>query len=657
MPPARTGPLWLDLSCLTRPAHRPIASDVRQRRQESGRGRPRQRPASDGPSETAAAAAPSLDRTKIAISVGLALAVLVAYGAGLSFGFADIDDGAYVFRNPHVAGGLSLANLGWALTHFHVSNWHPLTWVSLQLDATLFGLNPQGFHFTNLALHVVASVLLFLALDRMSADRACAAAVAFLFAVHPTRVESVVWITERKDVLSGVFWSASLLAYAAYVRKPDAGRYALVALLFVFGLMSKPMVLTLPFVLLLDAWPLGRLSLAGPVDWRSVGNRALEKVPLLAASILLSVVTFLAQSEGRAVRTMDALALPERLETALAAYARYVAMLLWPRGLIPFYPHAEIHRATLVAAVVAVGTLTVAALRGRRAHPYAFVGWFWYLGTLLPVIGLVQVGDQAMADRYTYIPSIGIFVALVWGLRDAARHFRLESRKLAIAGAALAIVLLALTRQQTGYWESPISLWKHALDASPGNHYAVVHLMAGYLEKGQIDAAIEVGEKGLTALRGSTQRMTERSDAAITVNLGLAYLARQRYADAKSALESGLKTLPDSMTAHFAYVNALLGLGQTAEATATMERVFTEYPAEPMEPWVKLSQQMARNGASSQALQVLDLVAGSFARKQRYREAAEAVAEARRLAETADPSRTAAYDALLKRYAGPASSD
>ncbi len=401
-------------------------------------------------------------RIEIALGVALVALTLGALGHACWNGFVNFDDDGYVVHNRHVQAGLTAPGLLWAVTTTHAANWHPLTWLSLQLDASLYGPSSAwGFHLTNLLSHAAAVVLLFLALRLMTGAAWRSAVVAALFAVHPMHVESVAWVSERKDVLSGLFAMLTLLAYAWYVRRPGWGRYLLVLAAFGLGLTAKPMLVTLPCVLLLlDYWPLdrltparsaseGRTSLAGASGWGQGGAVLLEKLPLFAMTAAACLVTVYAQQRGGAVNSLEQLPLGERLMNALVAYADYLGKLVWPARLAPFYPHPrgrllleQAGRAGLL--LVAITALVVWARRRR----YLAVGWLWFLGTLVPVIGLVQVGSQGMADRYTYIPSVGPFLAVVWGVADLAAHGRATVRP----AAALAALLL-------GIWV-PLGLWR-----------------------------------------------------------------------------------------------------------------------------------------------------------------------------------------------------
>ena len=353
-----------------------------------------------------------------AVAAVLVLVTAVVFGRALGLPFVSIDDPEYVTANPALRDGLHVATVRWALTTGHAANWHPLTWLSHALDVELFGLAPAGPHAVNVALHCASALLLLLLLRRLTGSLWRSALAAGLFALHPLRVESVAWVSERKDVLSTALWLGTMLAWAGHVRAPSRRRLALAIGLYALGLMAKPMLVTLPFaLLLLDAWPLRRLPARQPARDRDL---VLEKWPLFALSAAASVVTFLVQRGVGAVRPLSAIPLAERLANGALAVWAYLGKWLWPVGLAVFYPLPErpVGLVPVAAALAGIALVSAAAWRWRARAPHLLVGWLWYLGTLVPVIGLVQVGHQAMADRYTYVPSIGLALAVVWSLPD-----------------------------------------------------------------------------------------------------------------------------------------------------------------------------------------------------------------------------------------------
>jgi protein O-mannosyl-transferase len=398
----------------------------------------------------------------------------------VGYGFVNFDDDEYVYQNNMVLGGLSSDAIWWALTTRHATNWHPLTWLSLQLDATLFGKDAIGFHRTNVLIHAVTAGLTYLVFRRMTGAVGRSLSLALLFALHPLRVESVTWVAERKDVLSTLFWVLTLLAYHRYVTAPSRGRMAVVAVVFALGLMAKPMLVTLPFVLmLLDFWPFGRWQRLA-----DVGKLVREKVVLFVLVIGSCVVTVYVQGSGGAVQTFDQVPTVDRLAGAPVAYVVYLGMTAWPSELSVYYPLPREARPLWqpVAAVAVVASITVFCFFLRRRATYALVGWLWYLGTLVPVIGILQVGGQAYADRYTYVPHLGLWLAVVWAVAGASAHFRLPE----VGQAALAVLAVAacgaLTVRQERFWSSPSDLWERSLAVTPddnpiANYNYAIHLL------------------------------------------------------------------------------------------------------------------------------------------------------------------------------------
>ncbi len=422
---------------------------------------------------------------------GILLLTAVVYLPVLRYGYVNFDDGLYAGDNAHVRRGMDAEGVGWALETFESSNWHPLTWVSLMLDTTIFGDRPFGHHLVNLIFHLANTLLLACLLARMTGRVAPSLVVAGLFALHPLHVESVAWVSERKDVLSTFLWLTVMAAYLFHLRRPTVARYAAIVVLFGLGLMAKPMLVTLPAVLLLlDAWPLGRFD-GGGATGRAIRRVLVEKVPLLALSLASSVVTFVAQQRGGSVSDFRDLPFARRLSNALVTYVAYLDRTVAPRGLAILYPHpGEGWPAwRIAAAVVLLVGVTAAVARLARSRPWFAVGWFWYVGTLVPVIGLVQVGMQSMADRYTYVPLIGIFLAAVWGLDDAFDGPR-RRRVLAGAWVAACIVLALASRRQVGYWKDGVSLFTRALAVAEGNALAHNNLAVALLARGD-DAGAE----------------------------------------------------------------------------------------------------------------------------------------------------------------------
>jgi tetratricopeptide (TPR) repeat protein len=506
-----------------------------QKRRRPG---PAPTPAVAGPPGSPAAARPPADWLVPLILVG---AVLLAYASVLSAEFVNYDDQAYVTENRRVSGGLRAGNVAWALTAFEAGNWHPLTWISHMADCEAYALRPRGHHATNLALHALASVLAFLVTRRLTGKTGPSAVVAGLFALHPLNVESVAWVSERKNVLSTVFWLLTMGAYASYARRPGPGRYLAVALFLALGLLAKPMVVTLPCVLLLlDVWPLRRVVLGAPDTPARLRALVLEKLPLLGLSVLSSLLTVGAQRAGGAVTSLDAIPLSERIPNAVVAYVAYLWKMLWPARLAVFYPHPGAGLAWSRVALCALLLLLVSALVWRQAsrRPYLLVGWLWYLGTLVPVIGIVQVGSQAMADRYAYVPLLGIFLMLAFLADEAAGGAR---RALGAAALLLLAVLGVLTARQARFWHDSRSLFEHALRVTEKNYVAETNLGLVYAKELRWEEAIASFRRAL-AIRPS--------HAEARANLGVALAKTGKVEDAIPQLERALKIDPASSLTH-----------------------------------------------------------------------------------------------------------
>lgn len=414
---------------------------------------------------------------------------MAAYAPAVGHRFVNIDDPQYVFENPRVTGGLTAPSVGWAFTSSHAGNWHPLTWISHMADVELSGLDPGAHHAMNVALHAANTLLLFLVLVRLTGTAGPSAFAAALFALHPLHVESVAWIAERKDVLSTFFWLLAMLAYARYTAARSARAYALVTAAFACALMSKPTAVTLPLVLLLlDVWPLAR---------RDVRTAILEKLPWLTMSVAVGIVTILVQRAADAMSPLDLLPLSTRVANAGIAYVSYIRMMIWPSDLAPLYPYELAPGAALVSAAwLALAVVTGAAIRFRHAAPAAAVGWAWYVITLLPMIGIIQVGVQPRADRYTYVPMIGVFIAIAWLARALAVRLRVPGRALQAAALAVLAALGVLTWKQTGVWRDSITLWTHAVEAH-GNVAARANLGQALSVEGRWHEALPVLEEAI----------------------------------------------------------------------------------------------------------------------------------------------------------------
>ena len=488
------------------------------------------------------------------ISLLLVAAVFLVFGQTLQHGFVNYDDDQYFYANPHVLAGLTGQGVAWAFQSGYANNWHPLTWMSLMLDVKCFGPGAFGPHLTNVILHAANAVLLFLLLRRMTGARWRSAAVAAVFAIHPLHVESVAWVSERKDVLSGLFFMLTLLMYVRYVEKSEVQSpkskvfYALSLLAFAGGLMSKPMLVTLPFVLLLlDWWPLDRVAgfrLQGedtPAPGHQTSNLKfliLEKWPFFLLSAGSCMVTVLSQREA----LQSAVPLAVRLANASVACMTYLGQMIWPMNLAAFYPFpGKIPVWESAGAAAVLIAITGLVLFSARRFPYLLIGWLLYLGMLVPVIGLVQVGDQSHADRYTYLPLIGIALLLAWGVRELTASWRHQRQLLAAAAGGMMVILMFCSWKQTAVWRDGGSLWLHALASTSGNYTA--HNNLGYLlaNQGRTAEAVEHYQKAL-------EIFPEYAEA--DNNLGRIFLDAGRLDEAKEYFQRSVRLKPGAAEAH-----------------------------------------------------------------------------------------------------------
>jgi Tfp pilus assembly protein PilF len=425
----------------------------------------------------------------------LALFTLLALWPVTEGGYISLDDHDYITGNYQVKSGLTVESVRWAFSSFgYASNWHPLTWLSHMLDVEIFGLNPRGHHLSNLVLHVLNVILLFLVLSSMTGAFKSSAFAAALFAIHPLHVESVAWISERKDVLSTFFWILTMSAYLGYVRKPGAGRYLSVVACLTLGLLSKPMVVTLPFVLLLlDYWPLGRLAPPGDARTKAEFVRHLqiiaEKLPLFVLAGASSVITFMAQSKGGAVSIMDSSHSGLRWSAAAVSYVRYLVKAVWPSKLAIFYPSFKVDTWQVAVSAIILSAVTVLVIRKIVKYPFLAVGWFWYLGTLVPVIGIVRVGAQSIADRYTYIPLIGLFILVTWAFRELGMN-RSIPRAAWILPLTILMALGSMSRVQAGYWRDNYTLFTHAVQVTSNNWLAHGNLGLELYNRGEMHESL-----------------------------------------------------------------------------------------------------------------------------------------------------------------------
>jgi Flp pilus assembly protein TadD len=550
--------------------------------------------------------------TVLAVCIFLAVITWLVFGQTLGHDFINYDDNDYVYENPEVARGLTLKGIVWAFTQVHASNWHPLTWVSHMLDCQFYGLNPGGHHLTNVLLHTATAILLFLVLRRMTSLRPGrgvgatttqagvlwrSAFVAAVFAIHPLRVESVAWVAERKDVLSGLFCMLTIGAYVRYVEKSKVQNpkskvyYGLTLLFFMLGLMCKPMLVMLPFVLLLlDYWPLGRVT---GDKWQATGEKKgkpstlnpqlstllLEKLPLFGLAAASGVVTIFAQTE--AIQSFEQISLPLRVGNASISYVTYLVQMFWPSGLAFFYPFAarDVGVSRVVLSLVLLAGISTGVFVLRR-RPYFLTGWLWYLIMLVPVIGIVQVGVQAHADRYTYLPQIGLYLLLTWAVADLCAGWR---RRRVVLGGCATIILAALifcARVQTAYWRNSELLSTHTLACTSDNYIAHDCLGNALLKKGSVDEAIVHFQRALQIKPDYVKAYN---------NLGNALFKKGNVDEAIAQFQKALQIKPEDAEirnnlavalakAHGDYANTLVQMGRDDEAIVEFRKALELFP-------------------------------------------------------------------------------
>ena len=568
----------------------------------------------------------------------LAVVTLALYNPVTKHPFVNYDDDRYVAENPHIRQGLTADTFTWALTSTEQANWHPLTWMSHALDVSLYRLNPVGHHFTSILLHAVNVILLFLLLTWATGRFGPSLFVAALFALHPINVESVAWVAERKNVLCTLFFFLTLWAYGWYARKPDWKRYLAIAALFAAALASKPMVITLPFVLLLlDYWPMGRVCGANAeanTKQASWPRLVLEKLPLLALSAASAVITIKAQQAGGAIRTTTEVSFGTRIATAVWAYAMYLWKMVWPAHLAPLYPHPGNSLATwqvLVSIVVLFAiTAVVWRLRPRR---YLLVGWLWFLGTLVPVIGLVQVGEAAMTDRYAYIPLIGVFVMIAFGAADWAAGRRYW---LVIPAAAALLALAVATHRQIGYWQSNEDLWSHTLAVTENNFVAEDNLGGALTLEGKEEEAYPHFE--------AAARINPR-DPLSHGNLGTYFQTHNRMRDAVAQYEAAVQLTSDSALLAQTYANlgaADRALGEDDAAHQNFDQSLRFNPTQ-YNAWLGLGLLAQQQGKLDEAVSDLSRSLAVRPTAQGYLELGHTLKQGGHIAEALD-----AYQRALK---------
>ena len=507
--------------------------------------------------------------------LGLAVVTLAIYAQVIGHQFITLDDPTYIQENSMVNHGLTRAGLAWAFTTFHVANWHPLTWISHMVDCQLFGMNAGGHLLVNALIHAANTLLVFWFLLRTTHARWPSALIAALFALHPLHVESVAWASERKDTLSTFFGLLSLIAYVRYVEAPSSIRYVWTAITLALGLLAKPMLVTWPFVmLLLDYWPLGR--------WQSAKSKAqekklikliLEKIPLFILVAASAVITLIAQSRGGAVRTLAHEPLALRLSNTLVSYAKYLLLTFWPNDLAVYYPLAPggIPGWQIVGAAFLLIGITAFCFLQRKIRPYLILGWLWFLGTLVPVIGLVQVGGQTMADRYFYIPSIGLFVALVFGLADLVKSWRVAPSLCGGISAAALLILATLTNVQIQRWHDSFTLFEHTLSVTPPNLRIEHNLGVALGASNRFDEAATHFEKAL-------QIDPNFYDGLVAMSVTRAHQGRMP--EAIEYFQAAIRLQPDTPKAHVQLAHALWEQNRDQEALEEMRRALQSAPGD-----------------------------------------------------------------------------
>jgi len=586
-----------------------------------------------------------------ACCVLLFLFTLLLYSRTLRYGFINYDDPAYVTRNAHVQQGLSLANVGWALTSTSEANWHPLTWLSHMADVTFFGANPAGHHFTSILFHACNAVLLLLLLYEATGYLGRSLLVAALFAAHPLNVESVVWIAERKSVVSSLFFFLAIGAYGIYVRRKSAVSYAAVVVLFALGLMAKPMVVTLPcLLLLLDYWPLNRIPVprkagaAGEIVG-SAGKCFVEKLPLFALSLGSAAITIIAQHRGGAIGETILLPLRFRVENAIYSSAAYIAKAIWPVHLAVFYPHPEgrLRLWLVVACALLLAAFSFICWRWRERR-YLLTGWFWYLVALVPAIGIVQVGRQGMADRYTYIPLIGIFVAAVWAAGEVLAS-RISATLLATLSAGIVLAYASVSLVQISYWKDSYVLFEHAVEVTWENGTAELNLGEALTEQGQSGLAephfrnavryspdLGVAHYDLATILQRQDRTDEALDQYMLAlprmsdplelaqthnNLGVLYKERGEYVKALEQFQLAVQINPNEVNSYLGMGLVQFELGQTDRALASFTRAGQLAPSPLAWFWIgRCREARGENDLAIQAYQLTLRMAPQFAEAQ-----------------------------------------
>ncbi len=561
-------------------------------------------------------------KSKYMIAAFLLLTTIAVYWPSVNHEFINYDDPEYVTRNAHVGTGFTYENIRWAFTTTLMGNWNPVTWLSHMADSEIYGLDPRGHHLTNIILHCLNTILLFIILNRITGNLWRSFFVAAIFALHPLRVESVAWVAERKDVLSAFFFMTALLAYTLYVERPGIIRYLLIMASFTVGLMAKPMLVTFPAVLLLlDYWPLERLR----IGWRgsppsSLGlsdlpvmkslpsfSIFLEKLPFFLISAVFSMIAIHAQKDAKALLSVPAHPVMLRLSNALLAYMNYLGKTFWPQDLAVLYPlPGQVPISHAILAFIFLGCLSVLSIWLSRRSPFLVTGWLWFLGTLVPVIGLIQVGLQAMADRYTYIPSIGLSILAVWGVAEGTKKLRHRSLVIIVSSCVIMLWLIITTRSQLKYWENSIALFTHTLEVTENNYVAHTNLGDALDKRGRYNEAIHhygeslrikpddafVYDKLATDLdivgrlddAVAYYRMSlqlEPGNAKVHNNLGITLIRQGNASEAVKQFKLAVQLAPEFVDARYNLGLALASEGKTQEAIKHFSEALRLNPSDP----------------------------------------------------------------------------
>ena len=515
-----------------------------------------------------------MSRTADKYRIWLVYAVLTVILFGVywrvhNFEFVNYDDNQFVYQNERIVSGLTFDNIAYFFTHSHAGHWQPLTAITHMLDCELYSLNAGGHHITNLIFHIINTLLLLALLWRQTGTLWPSVFVGAVFGLHPIHVESVAWVTERRDVLSTLFLLLAIAAYFHYVKQPNAGRYVIVMLLFAVGLMSKPMLVTLPFILLLlDYWPLERLEFSRA----SLGRLVAEKIPLFVFTSISCVITVVVQTNIGTVAPVRGLGLYARVSNAIVSYIRYIAKMFWPTDLAVFYPHPgdKLLLWEMVGAAIVLIGISVWVMKVSSSHRYLLTGWFWYLGTLVPVIGIIQVGSQGMADRYMYIPSIGLLIVVAWGADDLLGKWKYKQIILGLSAVAVVTVLTVLTWFQVGFWRDSFTLFDHAVKVTKENDVAYNNRGTIYYEKGEYDMAIADFNKAI--------EINPRYIEAY-YNRGKAYNAKKQYESAISDYSKAIEINPKLAAAYTNRGSIYKAMGQYALAISDYDKAIEINPA------------------------------------------------------------------------------